>query len=122
MVSITAARKCSASCALGDVDHDDADSDHLFVDPDRVVARKPVCDRCARGLSRSTSRLTTGSPVSSTLRYTGSICGQTSGTTSATVRPICSSAELPLTSASVSLMRTMRNSRSTNAKPTGAVD
>ena len=42
MVSITAARKSLCLRALGDVDHDNTDSDDLFVHPDRVIACKPV--------------------------------------------------------------------------------
>ena len=64
-----------------------------------------------------TSQLETASPVSMTCRKIGSSVGHSAGTTSATVRPICSSTLPPFVAASTGLMRTNRKSRSTYPKP-----
>ena len=109
--------------ALGYVGHDHADSNALLLDPNRVVAREPVPRTRAHRSSDARPRvhrwLAGLQHADGTRAPSGA---HTSGTISATVRPICSCSGDPLTSASVSFIRTMRQSRSTNAKPTGAAD
>ena len=61
-----------------------------FVEPHRVEAGQPAAALRRPGAVPSTSTLTIGSPVSSTRRHIGSICGHRSGTASSIVRPICS--------------------------------